>query len=174
MTDALLVSDQQIDAGLLHGARSNRGGFSWQNLSQDILLVPGASSFSGNNSFYGEQVLQGYGCMVPSKGVLPSSFASRPFSRATVLDIHLWRAKAAPEEPGTSGERSATGTHFQEELRWLAENKHKFIGAWIALQGMQLLAVGATAKEVFAKVAGLKSPPLVVKISDEDVPFAGW
>jgi len=71
MTDALLVADQQIGAGLLPEAHSNRAGFSWQNLSQDILLVPGASSFSGNNSFYGEQTLQGYGLIHHQTTVRP-------------------------------------------------------------------------------------------------------
>lgn len=174
MTDALLVSDQRTDVGLLPEVPSNKAAFSFQNLSQDILLVPGPSSFSGNNSFYGEQGLPGYGRMAPSKGVLAVGFESRPSSHAAALDVYLWRAKAGLDKAGKLTERSATEGHFQEELRWLAENKHKYVGAWIALQGKQLLAVGATAKEVFAKVAGLKTPPLVIKISDEELPFAGW
>lgn len=174
MTDALLVSDQQIDAGFFPEARSGRTVFSPQILSQDLLMVPGPSSFSGNNSFYGEQTIQGYGLIHHQPDQSADSFGSRPRNRETTLDTHLWRAKAALEEATQLRERIREKRHFQDELQWLAENRHKFFGQWIALQGAQLLAVGATAKDVFSKVADRKSPPLVVKITDDELPFAGW
>jgi hypothetical protein len=37
-----------------------------------------------------------------------------------------------------------------------------------------LLAVGATAKEVFSRVADRETTPLVIKIADDELPFAGW
>jgi hypothetical protein len=174
MTDALLVADQQIGAGLLPEAHSNRAGFSWQNLSQDILLVPGASSFSGNNSFYGEQTLQGYGLIHHQRDRSAGSFASYPPNRGATLDTHLWKAEAALEKAAQVSEASRKTRQFQEELQWLTENRRKFLGKWIALQGAQLLAAGATAKEVFSRVGDQKTPPLVIKITDDELPFAGW
>jgi len=63
---------------------------------------------------------------------------------------------------------------FAKETRWLAENSCKYAGRWIALEGDQLLAEGATAKEVFLEVENLATPPLVIQVSTDDLPFAGW
>lgn len=60
------------------------------------------------------------------------------------------------------------------EMRWVADNRHRFSGQWIAIQGNTLLATGNTAQEVFAKVADQRIIPLVIRIEDEDRPFAGW
>jgi hypothetical protein len=173
MTDALLVSDQQIDAGFFPEARSVRTGFSPQTLSQDILATLGPSSCSGNDSFYGEQTIQGYG-LIHHRDQSANNFGASPRNREATLDTHLWRAKAALEKAAQTRDRIRQKRHFQEELQWLAENRRKFLGKWIALDGAQLLAVGATAKDVFSKVADRRSPPLVVKITDDELPFAGW
>jgi hypothetical protein len=63
---------------------------------------------------------------------------------------------------------------FAKEARWLAENAYKYAGRWIALEGDQLLAEGATAKEVFARVENQSTPPLVIQVATDDLPFAGW
>lgn len=174
MTDALLVSDQQIDAGLLPEAQSPKIGLSSQSNSQDILALPGPSAFSGNNSFYGEQTLQGYGVIHHQNDRWTNSSVSRLRNREATLASHLWRGKAALEKAATIRENTRKKKLFREELQWLAENRREFLGKWVALQGVDLLAVGATAKEVFSKVADQKTPPLVVRIVDEDLPFAGW
>jgi hypothetical protein len=71
-------------------------------------------------------------------------------------------------------QRAEGGRQFREESTWLADNSRTFSGRWIALEGRQLLAVGATSKEVFSKVANRAKPPLVIHVADEDLPFAGW
>ena len=63
---------------------------------------------------------------------------------------------------------------FAKETKWLAENSHKYAGRWIAIEGDQLFAEGATAKEVFARVENQPAPPLVIQVADDDLPFAGW
>jgi hypothetical protein len=174
MTDALLVADQQIDGGFLAVGRPFRIGFSPQNCSQDILVVPAPSTFSGNNSFYGEQTLQGCGLLHQQSNRSAGSFGSRPRNSEGTLATQLLRAKAALDRASQIRERTRKKRHFQEELHWLNENRRKFLGQWIALEGEQLLAVGPTAKEVFSKVADQKTPPLVIKITDDELPFAGW
>ena len=59
------------------------------------------------------------------------------------------------------------------ESAWLAANRDKYVGLWIALQGDELLAVAPTAREVFAAVAGRGATSLVMQI-ESAAPFAGW
>ncbi|MGA2736135.1 MAG: DUF5678 domain-containing protein [Bryobacteraceae bacterium] len=73
-----------------------------------------------------------------------------------------------------SQERALTVRQFQEETEWLTENRDRFAGLWVAIQGRQLLAVAPTAREVFLKVANAKVPPLVILVDKDDPPFAGW
>ena len=60
------------------------------------------------------------------------------------------------------------------EMRWLAKNRDRYAGRWIALQGRNLLACGDTAKEVFSKVSDTPTPPLVIRVDTGDQPFGGW
>ncbi|MFN0062666.1 MAG: hypothetical protein ACKVPX_09125 [Myxococcaceae bacterium] len=59
------------------------------------------------------------------------------------------------------------------ESAWLAENRDRYVGLWIALQGDELLAAAPTAREVFAAVAGRSATALVMQI-ESPAPFAGW
>jgi hypothetical protein len=87
---------------------------------------------------------------------------------------HLSRgANAVKELAKQQRIREQYGKHNQE-MRWLAENGYRFTGQWIALQGESLLAAGATAKEVFSRVADLPVTPLVIRINNDELPFAGW
>lgn len=70
--------------------------------------------------------------------------------------------------------RALAETEVGLEARWLAENRTRYAGRWIALQGRTLLAVGTTAREVFSQVKGQPTPPLVIKIDADDTPFGGW
>ena len=72
------------------------------------------------------------------------------------------------------GARARKDKQFRREMKWIAENRHKFAGRWIALEGDCILAEGLTSKEVFSKVANTAHPPLVIRIEDEELPFAGW
>jgi hypothetical protein len=176
MSEALLVSDQEIHARFVAQSPYTGGNdVRPQSLAEDMLVPPGPSILSGNNTFCGEQTWQGYGLVHQQKGGLVSAVGSPASSdESTALDEYLCNAKAALEKVAKLGERAQKARNFQEEMKWLAENRHKFLGRWIALQGQKLLAEGSTAKEVFAKVADQKTPPLVVQIIEEELPFAGW
>lgn len=69
---------------------------------------------------------------------------------------------------------SEPGTHSSAEFQWLASNREDYAGQWVALEGDRLLASGASAREVFSRVRHLAHPPLVVRIEEENLPFAGW
>jgi len=71
---------------------------------------------------------------------------------------------------GSTGE----DTQSSKELEWLASHREDFAGQWVALQGDRLLAAGQDAQEVFSRVRNVFPPPLVVRVEDETLPFAGW
>ncbi|HXJ91880.1 MAG TPA: DUF5678 domain-containing protein [Terriglobia bacterium] len=63
----------------------------------------------------------------------------------------------------------------RSEFRWLAHNGQQYAGRWVALDGDALLAVGDSAREVYAAIAGYAGTPLVTRVEPEDeVYFAGW
>ena len=103
-----------------------------------------------------------------------SEFHEMRADRATPIGAHLSRAHAALEELKKLQQRDSRDRQFHIETKWLAANRHRFPGQWIALKGEHLLAVGATAKEVFSKVDSEPEPPLVIRIEGDDLPFAGW
>lgn len=65
---------------------------------------------------------------------------------------------------------------FQRALRWLEENKVKYLGQWVALDGDRLLAAGTDGKQVYAEAvaAGVAVPLLQQIHADDDLPFGGW
>jgi uncharacterized protein DUF5678 len=69
----------------------------------------------------------------------------------------------------TQGNRSA------KLLRWLHENREKYSGQWVALDGDRLIANGPTAKEVYskAKAEGFEIPFVELVIDQEPVPSTG-
>ena len=102
---------------------------------------------------------------------LPSSVSGIPARGSTSVEVHLRGAQHALAQLERRMQRDRES---RQELRWLAENRRRFSGRWIALEGDQLLAVGNTAKQVFLQVADRPRPPLVIRIDDRDLPFAGW
>jgi hypothetical protein len=63
----------------------------------------------------------------------------------------------------------------RSELRWLAANRHRYAGRWVALDGYNLLAVGDSAEAVYRAIANVEATPLVTRVEPEDeVYFAGW
>lgn len=63
----------------------------------------------------------------------------------------------------------------RREFRWLAEHRRAYANRWVALEGDNLLAVGNSAREVYAALVGYSPSPLVTQVeSAEDICFAGW
>jgi hypothetical protein len=79
---------------------------------------------------------------------------------------------------GTNGEghsSRAHASHSAKSLRWLHENREKYSGRWVALDGDRLIASGPTAKEVYsrAKAEGVEIPFIELITEREPVPFTG-
>jgi hypothetical protein len=83
------------------------------------------------------------------------------------------------DEKGTSnGEEDgsqAQANRSAKSLRWLHENREKYSGQWVALDGDRLIASGPTAKEVYskAKAEGIGIPFVELVTERESMPFTG-
>ena len=76
---------------------------------------------------------------------------------------------AALQDAVNGAERERT------EFRWLALNRERYVGRWVALDGDRLLAVGDSAREVYAAIANRRQTPLVTRVEpDDELNFAGW
>ena len=76
-----------------------------------------------------------------------------------------------------AGEKSggAADVSQAKSLRWLNDNRVKYLGQWVALDGDCLIASGSTAKEVYskAKSEGVKIPFAELVTEGESGPFTG-
>ena len=70
-------------------------------------------------------------------------------------------------------QRHANGS--AKSLRWLYENREKYLGQWVALDGDRLIASGPTAKEVYAKAKaeGVEIPFVELVTEQDSEPFTG-
>jgi len=69
----------------------------------------------------------------------------------------------------------ATGSRLLEQ-EWLHRHRGEYAGAWVALEGTRLVAVGSSARQVLdaAKLAGYEQPLVVHIPSEPELPFGGW
>jgi hypothetical protein len=82
------------------------------------------------------------------------------------------------EKGATNGEGHVSQAHpnrSEKSLRWLHENREKYSGQWVALDGDRLIASGPTAKEVYskAKAEGVEVPFVELVTDREPMPSTG-
>ena len=109
-----------------------------------------------------------------SLGVRQWPFAGEMQPANRNIGAQLAKARRALEEIAEARRRNAQAAAHALEVRWLAENQHRYVGRWIALDGDQLLASGENAHDVFAAVRDRNEPALVIQIQEPGLPFAGW
>lgn len=96
------------------------------------------------------------------------------FKEQVQLDAKMNETSASKSQRSlTLEEREA---RFQRALRWIEENKDKYLGQWVALDGDQLLAAGSDGKQVYAEAvaAGVEVPFLKRVIEEQEPFYAGW
>lgn len=174
MTDALLASEQQMSGLGLESPRTSKIAIPREAKSQSIIFPKshprasvGPSFFHAGQTLEASDVIQHY-----EEWLGPVRFALE--EKAIPIDVQLGQAKNALHDLAHSNEHASALGKFENEQEWLRENRQRYVGQWIALQGKQLLAVGASASEVFSLVADQHSPPLVIHIEEQERPFAGW
>jgi hypothetical protein len=76
---------------------------------------------------------------------------------------------------GEAHNSQAHASRSAKSLRWLDENREKFLGQWVALDGDRLIASGTTAQEVYskAKAEGVAIPFVELVTERESAPFTG-
>ena len=64
---------------------------------------------------------------------------------------------------------------FQKAMKWIDENRARYLGQWVALDGDQLICHGADARQVHneAKAAGIKVPFVELVTEEDNSPFCG-
>ncbi len=64
---------------------------------------------------------------------------------------------------------------FHLAMRWIDENREKYLGKWVCLDGDKLISSGVDAKEVFAeaKAKGIEIPFIEQVREEETSPFWG-
>jgi hypothetical protein len=82
------------------------------------------------------------------------------------------------EDKGATNEGHGSQTHgyrSAKSLIWLHENREKYSGQWVALDGDRLIANGSTAQEVYskAKAEGVEIPFVELVTDRESVLFTG-
>jgi hypothetical protein len=62
------------------------------------------------------------------------------------------------------------------ERQWLAENRTRYVGQWVVIEGDRLIASGPNSRDVFqaAKQAGIQVPFLIQVEPEDQLPFGGW
>jgi antitoxin (DNA-binding transcriptional repressor) of toxin-antitoxin stability system len=58
----------------------------------------------------------------------------------------------------------------RSELRWLAANRERYAGRWVALDGDSLLAVGDSARQVYEAIGNRARTPLVTRVESDGEP----
>jgi antitoxin (DNA-binding transcriptional repressor) of toxin-antitoxin stability system len=83
--------------------------------------------------------------------------------------------RAAPPAPAAVQDAVNGAERERTEFRWLALNRERYGGRWVALDGDTLLVVGESAQEVYAAIANHRKTSLVTRVEPEDeLPFGGW
>lgn len=96
-----------------------------------------------------------------------------PPDREKVRD---WIERESENESDKSSELDKRQERFRLSMKWIQENREKYDGQWVALDGETLLAHGADGKKVHAEAQakGIKTP-LMHRVSiKETQPFGGW
>jgi len=88
--------------------------------------------------------------------------------------IRRWLDEESPSN-GEGDSSQANSDRSAKSLRWLYENREKYAGQWVALDGDRLIANGPTAREVYskAKAEGVEIPFVELVTEPEQMPFTG-
>lgn len=116
-------------------------------------------------------VLKRESCLRPPKP-LRWKRAVKTYNRLSVYQ--KWHTTSSPA-PAPRADAVNDAARERSEFRWLALNRQRYAGRWVALDGNTLLAVGDSAREVYAAIASHGGTPLVTRVEPGDVVyFAGW
>lgn len=109
---------------------------------------------------------------------IEASLATRARALGVELDAYvqtLLQQQVASSPLTAVGDANKEVERQMSELKWLETHHEQYAGRWVALEGNALLAVGDSAREVYAAITRHEGAPLVTRIEPEgEPPFAGW
>jgi len=110
--------------------------------------------------------------MIPSVDQIIKSIEQLP--AAEQERIRRWLDEKSAQN-GDGNDSLAQSNRSAKSLRWLNENRDKYSGQWVALDGDRLIASGSTAKEVYSKAKdeGVEIPFVEQVTEEESGPFTG-
>ena len=110
--------------------------------------------------------------MIPSFDQIIKSIEQLP--AAEQERIRQW-LKDKEARNGEGHASQADANRSAKSLTWLRDNREKYSGQWVALDGDRLIASGPTAKEVYskAKAEGVEIPFVELVTERESAPFTG-
>ena len=103
-------------------------------------------------------------------------FDDNPFARL-YSELVPWSREESVEPPEPAPKvRRVPVLDRSRELKWIAENRTRYPGKWVALEGDTVIAVDDDAKVVFAatKAVGIVRPFVVHLEPADSLPFGGW
>lgn len=159
MTHALLVLEQHVAQSFLTSSPST-----W--VGQDEPVQQGPSYGLAPAALEVDYQRQNSpGTLVPlrSNPIRRSSHRNRP-----------GEARHALEQISALRKNRQMQLQVHEEAAWITANRIQFTGRWVALLGGTLLAVGDSAREVFQATARTVPTPLIIRVDQDALPFAGW
>jgi len=168
MAHALLVADQSPELISVASPTSDdyeslQKTIGFQQEAQRPLV--GILEFSMRDAFQsgrGQAYMSSIG--IVSTRAIQVSRNRRGLSARHALEQIAGRRKAQKEQ-----------LEFRSEIEWIAANSKYYPDRWIALLGTDVLAEGASAREVFEATRGTSPTPLIVHIEPDTIlPFAGW
>jgi hypothetical protein len=193
MASALLVSEQHADCDVM--AQPPSAVAAWDDT---VTQGPGSLSGSFHSSEWSTQASSSWTSspfgyqranIANVDVVLWSAAKSFGYQRANIanIDVVLWSAakSRSPERHNPKNAQIALeqirALHRKQEGRrreqaeaeWIAANRARYAGRWVALLGGDLIAAADSAKSVAQAAAGAPSTPLIIYL-DYDLPFAGW
>lgn len=89
--------------------------------------------------------------------------------------LRQWLDDKRPSNGANGAGQSNKARRMDQSLRWLDNNRLKYLGLWVALDGDRLIASGQTAKDVYSKskAEGVKIPFIDLVQEEENTPFSG-
>ena len=163
MLEALLVGNQEVDIG---NASASSGFFAHTAIYQDWAS---ASELLPISVSLWEIVQRGQRNDQSNSG----SLVIRQTPAGTQLTTSA-SALRAMEQVAEMRKQRRERNRVGEELKWIAANRGRFGGQWVALDGDKLVAIGQSAREVSDAAKGQTQNPLVVYLESNPKPFAGW
>ena len=88
--------------------------------------------------------------------------------------LRRWMSEHQPESSQLT-DNQATDERMRLTKKWLAENRRKYLGEWVALDGDRLISHDKDGRKVIAeaKASGIKHL-FLDRMTDDKLPFGGW